>query len=699
MKLAAAAVLLTCFSAVACAAQAPTVSALFPVGGRAGSSMDVEIRGSALAGARTILVEGTGVHATLEPSSGAADQTNRAIWQQRCKLCHELRSPANRSLSPEQWATTVRRMVEQHQAPISPDEERRITEYLVSMARAGKLMAHFIIAPDALPGVRQIRVLTAAGISAEAPFDVGDLPEVTAVPGALASAQRVTLPCVVNGALAERGERDFFRFAADAGKRYIFNLKGFRYNVQSQMFFNPDLLLHTAGGARVAENHGFFELDPVIDWVCPEAGDYVLEVRDLLGNGNPASVYRLTMGEPGYGRVLYPPAAPAGRSARVSVLEQGGADPRTFDLIAPVRAGLHEVDTPWGSRPFVSTGCPVALSTDAPSVHMLPFAFAGTLTAKVADFYLSGAGRWRLETYCSRLGCTGEARTKIEDESGRVLAQRTGDGSLEIVLQSRRTYRLEVDQEPQAPDPPAVRSAFVVVASQDGPTVSLALRPGALSLALGMSTVALVELLERRGPQAPIDVTVSGLPDGVEAAPLTLLPGESEGWLVLRATGAARPGAYPVLVKASAGGVGALCSPQEEYRLNGEQRFHDEREAVLGLCPAPPFTLSLASVRPLHLEPQAMTPVQVLVRRSAGCRDSFVARVDGLPRGWTAYAESVSGDASAVTLQIRPNGDDQKPFLSGKLGPAHAVVELEDGGLVYVAGTLEIVPPSASTSR
>src|SRR5207302_7819084 len=57
-----------------------------------------------------------------------------------------------------------------------------------------------------------------------------------------------------------------------------------------------DLRLYDAAGKELVENHGYYDLDPLIDWTCPADGDYTLEVRDLLGRGNPGSVYRLTMG-------------------------------------------------------------------------------------------------------------------------------------------------------------------------------------------------------------------------------------------------------------------------------------------------------------------------------------------------------------------------------------------------------------------
>ena len=111
--------------------------------------------------------------------------------------------------------------------------------------------------------------------------------------------------------MAGNGERHYFKFAAQKGKRYVFNMKAYRYNELSQEFFNPNLRLYDSAGKQLVENHGYYDLDPLIDWTCPENGDYVLEARDLLGKGNPGSVYRLAMGSVPYDTAINPPAAPA----------------------------------------------------------------------------------------------------------------------------------------------------------------------------------------------------------------------------------------------------------------------------------------------------------------------------------------------------------------------------------------------------
>ena len=98
--------------------------------------------------AALVLVGGaTACEATL-PQANAADaarvaarfgnpslselQQGRSLYLARCGTCHALRDP--RSESAEAWSAQVRDMRTNKGVLLSPDEERRITAYLVSIS-------------------------------------------------------------------------------------------------------------------------------------------------------------------------------------------------------------------------------------------------------------------------------------------------------------------------------------------------------------------------------------------------------------------------------------------------------------------------------------------------------------------------------------------------------------------------------------
>jgi len=266
-------------------AQIPRINTLFPIGGKTGTTVEVELRGASLAGAEQILVTGKGVAGSVSPDWAKSDDRYKPVWQSKCGSCHELRSPANRSLTPAQWAATVDRMVRVRNAPLSADEINKVTQFLSSGARVGKVVAKITIADDAQPGIHELRALTPKAISTACFFEVGSLPEITAANGKKDQPQRVTLPCVANGCMTGTAERHFFQFTAKKAQRYVFNLKGFRYSEPAQMYFNPNLRLYDQTGKEIMENHGYYDLDPVID-ALPESVDMVVLriVQETLQN-------------------------------------------------------------------------------------------------------------------------------------------------------------------------------------------------------------------------------------------------------------------------------------------------------------------------------------------------------------------------------------------------------------------------------
>src|SRR4051812_34647369 len=203
---------ITLFAAIvsAAGAQTPTINTFFPIGGQAGKTVEVEIRGASLENATGMLVHGSGLTGSVGVSTGKADEAGKQVWQSKCATCHELRSPANRSMTTAQWSATIDRMIKVRQAPISAADAEKISAYLLGQARNGRLTAQIKISDDCMPGVYELRVTTQKGVSTAGLFEVGNLPEVIAVNNTRQTAQTIKLPCIANGCLAANAERHYF---------------------------------------------------------------------------------------------------------------------------------------------------------------------------------------------------------------------------------------------------------------------------------------------------------------------------------------------------------------------------------------------------------------------------------------------------------------------------------------------------------
>ena len=369
----------------------PRLNSLFPAGGQLGTTIEIAIQGSDLEGAHTLIIEGEpGITAQLYSGGGEVDDTYKPVFEANCGQCHELRSPNNRSMTPAQWKTTVRRMVTERGAEISAEAQSQIIAYLTSAARAsGGLTAALSIASDATIGMREIRVVGKHGTSTAWPFEVSQIPDVleTESNNTPETATIIELPSLINGLINPGGDEDYYVFEGAKGQRCVFSVNAYRLNNISQQFFNPTLSLFDAKGVELARSNGFYSLDPLLDVTLPADAFYVLRIRDLLHRGNPDSVYRLTGGVLPYNTYLFPAGGTVPNGDRLSIEETkrfygpptpleanivqcviGGENlPQTewqVELTADEQPGLKQIRTPYGIFPFIINAYPEAVEED-----------------------------------------------------------------------------------------------------------------------------------------------------------------------------------------------------------------------------------------------------------------------------------------------------------------------------------------------
>lgn len=122
-------------------------------------------------------------------------------------------------------------------------------------------------------------------------FRVTDLESVLeAEPNAdIPTATRGSAPAAMFGIISEPGDVDHFRFAAKQGEVYDFRVHA--RSIRSPL--DPVLLLMNADGAGLVANDDSGGPDAFFRYGIPADGEYILQVRDHLGNGGPHYVYSL----------------------------------------------------------------------------------------------------------------------------------------------------------------------------------------------------------------------------------------------------------------------------------------------------------------------------------------------------------------------------------------------------------------------
>jgi hypothetical protein len=225
-----------------------------------------------------------------------------------------------------------------------------------------KLRVRLVVPPTAPLGFHSIRVATTRGMSNLRLFCIDDLPQIMEVDTnrSRSTPQAVKHPCVVVGR-ADADVSDWYKVTVKAGECLTFEVLGRRLGSA----FDPQLSLYDVrSGREIAHDNDApgCQADPRLTYTFKEAGDYLVEIKDVLNRGGPDFWYRLRIGDFPCATVPIPMAAKRGTKVEVSF-----AGPHV-EGVAPV-----QVDVP--TDPTISTvwvaprgsnglyGWPVALAT------------------------------------------------------------------------------------------------------------------------------------------------------------------------------------------------------------------------------------------------------------------------------------------------------------------------------------------------
>lgn len=129
------------------------------------------------------------------------------------------------------------------------------------------------ISPSGFP----IRVMALANVNEVEPND------------ARPQATRGETPCAFNGVIEKPGDVDHFRFVAKKGQVLDVHCRARRLGSA----LDPVIALFNPSGSSIASNDDSGGPDSYVRFTAPADGEYVVSVRDHLGKGGPAYVYRL----------------------------------------------------------------------------------------------------------------------------------------------------------------------------------------------------------------------------------------------------------------------------------------------------------------------------------------------------------------------------------------------------------------------
>lgn len=400
-----------------------------------------------------------------------------------------------------------------------------------------EVTARFVLPADLPPGPVRWCVANANGGSPCGLFIVGDTPEVIEEESRSAAQTLPTLPVTVNGRLLQIEEVDRYSLSVERSGLVTCELTARRLG--SDLFGVLEVL--DEHGKRVAEAIDTEGQDPVLTFFAHAGQNYTVTVRDLDYRGYRCLTYRLgiTTGPRVIGAI--PAAGRRGETRPVEFVGLGIAtgQPRletlTQQVTFPTEPGQasfsYRLQTPAGT----AAEFPLSLSDFNELIEpdevnpagrrlTVPTAITGRLDnpSRQDRYTLAGlkGDIWNLSAEARGLGSSLDLALSVLDADGKELAQNddapgTTNPRLTVTLPADGDFQLVVSDVSGAPD--GLRSIYRLVT--EAPRNSFRLRSnGILNLPLAAGAGTLEGTVVREGGfKEPIKLVVTGLPVGVTA--------------------------------------------------------------------------------------------------------------------------------------------------------------------------------------
>lgn len=335
----------------------------------------------------------------------------------------------------------------------------------------GQLLAHLTVPADAPPGLHELRVVSASGVTNPqylfvAPYPIVDEKEPN---NSLRQANPITVPTCVSGTVGSDGDEDCFSFTARKGDRITFSVDGFRRFSPpqrpnaGQLYLDSFLQLRDAAGRELACDDDSAALDAQLSYAFTADGTYYVTVRDTEHRGRGDFRYCLTVGRQPVVTAVYPPAAQRGERQVSTVYgfnlnAAGDTEVRSFVNLVGLGAQEFRYAASTGTSnviPLLSTPFPVATEVEpndrfqdgTPVITPVTCCGKFDRPGDVDAFRFEGqAGQHLvLEVMAQRLGSPVDTFLTLTTRSGAVIA-RDDDGSggpdsrMEVTLPGTEEY-------------------------------------------------------------------------------------------------------------------------------------------------------------------------------------------------------------------------------------------------------------------
>jgi hypothetical protein len=427
------------------------------------------------------------------------------------------------------------------------------------------------VGKDAPLGVREFRIATNLGISSVGQLLIVDDPVVLegAKNNTFAEAQAIRLPAVVAGKLEALEDVDYYKFEAKEGEHVTFELQCARMQDKIhdlQKHAKPQLSLFDAEGRELAANDHFYFADPMLSYTIAKSGTYYIQVRESTYEGDPRWVYALLATNKPYASHVFPLAGNPGKTIEVAPIGTAGKAKPKVGLKAPETVGIHQVQLDVDGVmtypvTFIVSDLPQYVesgknqSPESASKVSIPVGINGRIAERREMDHYVFAGKkgqsLRMELKARRFGTllNSSLHGVIEVFNAKgvpVAVNDTSHGqeaSLVYKVPADGDYTVRIRDLNSKGGPSFV---YYLEIDEARPDFTVRVDPDKAMIGPGSSAAWYVQVARLNGFAGPVEVEVRGLPEGMNASPLTIAPSMTQGLIVLTASPDAKPNASMV---------------------------------------------------------------------------------------------------------------------------------------------------------
>jgi hypothetical protein len=546
-----------------------------------------------------------------------------------------------------------------------------------------KLRVHLEVPKDAPLGFHSMRLATTRGMSNFRLFCIDELAQILEIDTnrSKSTPQAVPYPCVVVGK-ADAEASDYYKINVKAGQRVSFEILGRRLGSA----FDPQLTLydpHT--GAELAGGHSNdapgLQTDARLTYRFKEAGDYLIEVRDVMYRGGADYGYRLRIGDFPCATVPIPMAVRRGGQATVHFTGPMVEDVAPVEIAAPADPAMTSLAvTPRGANGL--HGWPVALAIsdheelveqepNNDPAHANRISVPGAITGQFLQsgdldhfvFTAQKGRRYLIEAQTHELHSPTEVYMVLKDAKGTQVAASNPANAprIDFTASADGDYTLAVEHLLYWYGP---SEAYRITVTPYEPGFDLSVGIDRFDIPVGTSIPVSI-LATRRDYTGPIDVSVVGHP--AITGHVTISPGQPAApnqpaaTLFLSASPNAAVGPYNIRIQGSATINGRTVVRDASLRAVASRNLagltyppHQLWSQIgLAVIEKPPFMLT-ARMDQLEASRGSPVPLTIRVTRAAGFTEEIALSAVNLPANVTAALKSIPKGDHEVKGQLTP---------------------------------------------